>query len=107
MPDPRVILVTFPDESGALKAGEMLVAEGLAACVSVVPAVKSVYRWKGKIERSGEALAIIKSQKECFDEICRKVKGVHPYDCPEIISLPVQEGFTPYLEWVLASTRRS
>ena len=104
MPDVRVVLVTFPNEADALKAGEALVAAGLAACVNVIPAVKSVYRWEGRIERSGEALAIIKTRQGCFDAICRMVKDLHSYACPEIVSLPVEEGFKPYLEWVLANT---
>ncbi len=100
-----VVLATYPTRREALKAAEILVSEKLAACVNVIPSVRSVYRWKGKLERSGEALAVIKSRKRLFAKLSRRIKTLHSYATPEIVMVPIEAGFGPYLAWLRESTR--
>lgn len=99
-----VVLVTCPPkQAAALAAG--LVADRVAACVNVVPAVRSFYRWKGKVQRDGESLLVIKTTRARFARLRRAVLARHPYDLPEVIALPVVRGHAPYLDWVADSTR--
>ena len=100
MPEPIVVLVTCGSEEEALKIANALVEGHLAACVSLVSPIRSIYRWEGKIWDEKEWLLIIKTQKERFEELEKKVKSVHSYSVPEIISLPVGEGSLPYLNWL-------
>ena len=100
MPEPIVVLVTCGSEEEALKIANALVEGYLAACVSLVSPIRSIYRWEGKIWDEKEWLLIIKTQKERFEELEKKVKSVHSYSVPEIISFPVGEGSLPYLNWL-------
>lgn len=100
MPEPIVVLVTCGSEEEALKIANALVEGHLAACVNLVSPIRSIYRWEGKIWDEKEWLLIIKTQKERFEELEKKVKSVHSYSVPEIISLPVGEGSLPYLNWL-------
>ena len=86
-----VILVTCGSEEEALKIAHALVAEHLAACVNLVTPIRSIYRWEGKICDEKEWLLIIKTRKDRFEEVEKKVKSIHSYSVPEIISLPIAE----------------
>jgi periplasmic divalent cation tolerance protein len=98
-----VVLVTCPPgEAPAL--AENLVEERLAACVNVVPSVRSVYRWEGKLAREEEALLVIKTRRDRFEALRARVVALHGYAVPEVIALPVEAGFGPYLEWVTRET---
>jgi periplasmic divalent cation tolerance protein len=96
----RVVLVTCPTPGSANKIARRVLADRSAACVNIVPGVTSVYRWKGRIERSRELLLVIKTTAAAWPRLERSVKAVHPYEVPEIIALPVASGHRPYLEWV-------
>ncbi len=104
MPDHRVVLVTCGSEEEALKIAHALVEDHLAACVNLLTPIRSIYRWEGKIWDEKEWLLIIKTQAKRFDELEKRVKSLHSYAVPEIISLPIEEGSSPYLTWIRENT---
>jgi len=104
MPESILVLVTCGSEEEALKIAHSLVEERLAACVNLVSPVRSIYRWEGKIWDEKEWILIIKTQKERFEELERKVRSLHSYSAPEIIGLPIVEGSDSYLKWLKEST---
>jgi periplasmic divalent cation tolerance protein len=106
MSAPMVVLVTCGSEDEALKIARTLVEEHLAACVNLVSPIRSIYRWEGKIWDEREWLLVIKTQKQRFEELERKVKSLHSYSVPEIIGLPIIEGASSYLEWLLEMTKK-
>jgi len=100
-----VVLITCGSEEEALKIANALVEEHLAACVNLVSPIRSIYRWEGKIWDEKEWLLIIKTQKQRFEELEKKVKFLHSYSVPEIISLPIVEGSSSYLNWLEEMTK--
>ncbi len=94
------VLVTAPDEAVGTALARALVEEELAACVNVVPGVRSVYRWQGEVQVDGEVLLVAKLRRAALDAFARRVEALHPYDLPEVVALPVVGGLAPYLEWV-------
>jgi len=98
-----VVLVTVPDAETADKLGEALVGERLAACVNVVPGLRSIYRWQGAVEKAAELLCLCKTTRASFEQLRARVVELHPYDLPEIVALPIELGHAPYLEWIKAS----
>jgi periplasmic divalent cation tolerance protein len=105
MSDPIVVLVTCGSEEEAMKIANSLVEERLAACVNIISPVRSIYRWEGKISDEREWLLIMKTQKKRFEDLEKKVKSLHSYSVPEIIALPVVEGFASYLKWLEEMTK--
>jgi len=101
-----VVLITVPDAASGERIARALVEERLAACVSRVGPLRSVYRWNGAIESSDESLLLAKSTTARFDELAARVRALHPYEVPEIVALPVAAGFAPYLAWVAAETTK-
>jgi periplasmic divalent cation tolerance protein len=99
-----VVLVTCGSEEQAANIANSLVEERLAACVNIISPVRSIYRWEGKIWDEKEWLLIIKTQKERFEQLEKKVKSLHSYSVPEIIALPIIEGSAPYLKWLEENT---
>ena len=95
--------VTAPDSSKAKEIAGGLVSNKLAACVNIIPGVESVYWWDGKINSDQELLLMIKSRAPHLSELTKKVISVHPYDVPEVISVPITGGSAKYLEWINAS----
>ena len=91
---------TFPDIETARRIAEHLVAENLAACVNLIPAVESIYRWEGKIERTAEVIAFFKTTTNRLAAFQEKLKALHPYDVPELICLRIDNGLPEYLRWV-------
>lgn len=89
------------DAADALAQG--LVESRLAACVNLVPRVVSTYRWNEAVQRDDEALLIIKTRADRFDDLRIAVLARHPYELPEIIAVDVTAGHAPYLDWILAS----
>ena len=100
-----VVLVTAGTMDEAAAIGRALVEERLAACGNVVPAVRSIYRWEGKVQDDAEALLILKSARDRFEALRARVLALHPYEVPEVIAFPVEAGHLPYLEWISGSTR--
>ncbi len=95
-----VILCTVPSEEYARNIGRTLVEERLAACVSMVFAVRSIYRWKEDICEDAELLLVIKTQQGCFPRLQQRLQELHPYEVPEILALPVANGSPVYLQWL-------
>ena len=100
MSDELIVFVTVPSGEDASRIGEALVSEKLAACVNVVPGIESIYRWEGKVARDAEWLLIIKTTDERFEEMERRVKGLHSYTTPEVIALKISRGSAEYLKWL-------
>ena len=100
----RIILVlsTVP-ESESSRIAETLVSESLVACVNAMP-VRSCYRWKGEICRDREELLVMKTRESLFPRVMERLRGLHPYEVPEILAVPVWGGFAGYIEWVLGET---
>lgn len=95
-----VVLCSCSDSEAARRIANALVEQRLAACVSILPGVESVYRWQEKIESASEALLLIKTTLEGFPALREKILELHSYDTPEIIALPVVAGFEKYLRWM-------
>ncbi|HUL29349.1 MAG TPA: divalent-cation tolerance protein CutA [Thermodesulfobacteriota bacterium] len=104
MSNPIVALVTCGSEDEAIKIAYGLVESRLAACVNLVAPIRSVYRWEGKIWDEKEWLLIIKTERHRFEEMEKKVKSLHSYSVPEIISLSISEGSSAYLNWITENT---
>lgn len=99
--DVRVAYVTAPQDKAAEIARE-LVDRRLCACINIISEVRSIYRWEGAVEDDPEALLIIKTTASVFEALRQAVVELHPYDVPEVVSVPVVAGHAPYLEWVRA-----
>lgn len=99
----EVTLVTCPHDAAEMIASD-LVNKGLAACVNIVPSIISIYRWKDSVEKSKESLLVVKSSVRRRAQLEARVLELHPYSCPEIITIPVQTGFSGYLDWVMEQT---
>jgi len=102
--DVRTLLATAPDTATARTLAEAVVGEGLAACVSLVPGVLSVYRWQGEMHHDAEVLLLIKTTADRVEEVRGRIVELHPYEVPEVLSLAVEEGHGPYLDWVRQET---
>ncbi|MEW5945292.1 MAG: divalent-cation tolerance protein CutA [bacterium] len=101
----RVALITAGSEEEGARIAKTLVERKLAACVNLVPGVRSIYAWKGKIEDERETLLVVKTRKDRFGALIEAVKAEHSYEVPEIISLSVAEGDERYLEWLADGTK--
>jgi periplasmic divalent cation tolerance protein len=101
-----VILITAPSPEVGRKIAELLVGEKLAACVNLLPGIESVYTWQGQTQHDSEVLLLVKTRQSLFATLESAVKGIHPYEVPEIIALPVQWGSTSYLDWIREMTAR-
>jgi periplasmic divalent cation tolerance protein len=100
MTDYIVVLITTPNINEARKIAKTLVQEKLAACCNIIEKVNSIYFWKGNIEDDTESLVIVKSKKDVFDTLSKRVRELHRYTVPEIIALPIIAGSESYLEWM-------
>lgn len=98
-----VVLVTAPSVEKAAEMGRAVVEARLAACVSVLPQARSIYRWEGAIADETEAVMVIKTRAEVFEALRAQIVAAHPYKCPEILALPVVAGHAGYLDWLTAS----
>ena len=95
-----VVVTTTETSAEAERIAEYLVENHLAACVQILPPMRSVYRWQGKIEKSTEHLLLIKTVSEKYSEIETAIQSQHSYENPEIIALPVEFIATNYLSWL-------
>lgn len=103
-PSRLVALVTCPTQQARVIA-DRLVTDRLAACVNIVPAVQSVYRWEGEINHDEEALLVVKTTADRVAQIDRLLVEIHPYEMFELIALPIEDGAGSYLDWIVAQTR--
>lgn len=98
-----VVLVTGPDEQTLVALARRLVEAGLAACVNVIPRVRSVYRWEAEVHEDDEALAVLKTTRPRIEPLRTRIHELHPYDLPEFLVLPLEAGSDAYLRWVVNS----
>jgi len=99
-----VVFITTSSYEEARKIADALIAQKKAACVNIVPMVNSLFRWKGKIEEAEESLLVVKTRAKLLHDIVNTVKGIHSYEVPEIIALPIVEGNPDYLKWLEKET---
>ena len=99
-----VVLTTFPGEGDVETFASTLVSERLAACVNVLPGVRSIYTWQGKIERADERQLLIKTRTDCVHQLESRLKALHRYEIPEFLVIPVLDGSREYLTWISEST---
>jgi periplasmic divalent cation tolerance protein len=100
MTDKIVILSTASSEEEAGKLANLLVDRSLAACVNVLPRMRSYYRWKGAVESADEWMLVIKSSRALFGEVCTLLAKQHSYEVPEAIAVPILDGAANYLDWL-------
>lgn len=101
---PLLAISTAGRSGEAEELARALVDEGLAACVNVVPSVRSFYRWQGAVQSDPELLLLIKTTTERLEALRRRLRELHSYDLPELIAIELEHGDRDYLEWVLAET---
>jgi periplasmic divalent cation tolerance protein len=104
MSEAIIVFVTCGSEEEAIKISYALVEEHVAACVNLIAPIRSIYRWEGKIWDEKEWLLVIKTQEKKFDDLAKRVKSIHSYSVPEIIALPIVEGSSSYLKWLVEMT---
>ncbi len=105
MTEAVVVLVTAPTVESAAEMARALVEEGLAACGNVVPGVRSIYRWAGEIHDDPEVVLLLKTERRLVAALKERLPALHPYQVPELLALPVEDGLSPYLAWLAASVR--
>ncbi|MDI9609049.1 MAG: divalent-cation tolerance protein CutA [Candidatus Verstraetearchaeota archaeon] len=98
-----VSIITVGDARQAEEIARRLVEEKLAACVNIIPSVRSVYRWKDRVEESTELMLVVKTEQRVFEKMKRRVLELHSYELPEIIALNISEGLEGYLDWINAN----
>lgn len=100
MTDALIVFCTCGTIEDARRLARTLVEEGLAACVTTLSGVESIYRWQGAIESAAEWLLLIKSTQERYPDLERRIVELHTYDTPEILAVPASAGLDKYLEWL-------
>jgi periplasmic divalent cation tolerance protein len=104
MDQPSIVYTTFPDEACARSISRVLVGEGLAACVNLIPGMRSIYRWEESIEEAGEVVGIVKTRKLLTQRVEDRIRELHPYDTPAILHLAVDGAEAETLKWLLGET---
>ncbi len=102
MTDTMVVLVTAPTAEKAAEIARVLVEERLAACGNVVPGIRSIYEWEGKVCDEAEALLVLKVPAARLREVSERVVALHPYDVPEVVALRIEGGNQRYIDWITA-----
>lgn len=104
MTDLSVVLCTVPSEDVGVAIARAVVEGSLAACVNIVPGVRSIYRYQGKVEDDRELLLVIKTRTDKIAALEVAIRALHPYEVPEVIALDITTGAAPYLAWVREQT---
>ena len=104
MTDAAIVYSTVGSREQALAIGRTLVAERLAACANVLDGMTSVYHWQGTMQEDREAILILKTRASLVERVIERVRQLHPYECPAILSWPIASGSTPYLQWLADQT---
>ncbi len=100
MNDYILLLTTTPTKEEGEKIANILIREKKAACVNIIPHVRSIFFWEGNVESSDESQLLIKTKRDLLDEVISLIKSNHSYQVPEIIALPILGGYKEYLEWI-------
>jgi len=106
MTDKIIVFVTCESSEQAENIAQTIVTDKLAACVNLVPGIRSCYMWEGKQTWSQEVLLLIKTTRGRFDQLENRIKELHSYSVPEIVSVEIEDGFDKYIEWIDASVGR-
>ncbi|MGO9435359.1 MAG: divalent-cation tolerance protein CutA [Terracidiphilus sp.] len=102
----RIVLTTTPNSEEAERVARTLVEERLAACATLIPSVRSIYRWQGKLEESTETMLLIKTSTEQLAALEARIHALQSYETPEFLVLPIESGSLGYLDWLRASLSR-
>jgi periplasmic divalent cation tolerance protein len=102
MPDAVLVLTTVPSPEVGEQIARALVDARLAACVNVLPAMVSIYRWKGEVQRETEHQLVIKTVRARLAAVRERIAQLHPYDLPELLVVAVEDGDPAYLSWLQA-----
>ena len=105
MSDVRLVFMTAPDAAIAGQIAGQLVSEELVACGNILPEVRSIYRWEGVVCDDPEVLVLFKPLASKVPLVSERILALHPYDCPEVVSVPVDGGSQAYLDWVAGTVR--
>lgn len=105
-PPAALVTTTLPSEAEAARIAEAIVTEGLAACAQVQGPIRSTFRWEGHVDHATEWYLHCKTSPSCVPELMTRLKSLHPYEVPEIVSTPIVAGHQPYLRWIEEMTRR-
>jgi periplasmic divalent cation tolerance protein len=106
MEQPLLVLTNLPDTDTAKAIARQIVERRLAACVNMLPQVKSVYQWNGAVEEANEITLLIKTTQGRYADLEAAIKAAHPYDVPEIIATPIVQGLPQYLDWIENETKK-
>ncbi|HYY53259.1 MAG TPA: divalent-cation tolerance protein CutA [Myxococcales bacterium] len=104
MTDALLVLTTLPGSDTAEQLAKTLVGERLAACANILPALRSIYRWQGKVQDENEVLVLLKTHKANFARLKARILELHPYEVPEVLAIPVEQGHQAYLDWIARET---
>ena len=102
--EPLLVLTNLPDAASAEKLAHALIESRAAACVNVLAACRSIYRWQGGVETAIEIPLLIKTTAANYPRVEEIVRAQHPYDVPELIATPITHGLPAYLDWVAKET---
>jgi periplasmic divalent cation tolerance protein len=104
--EPLLVLTNLPDQEAADRLARALVEARAAACVNVLAACRSIYRWQGAVETAGEIPLLIKTTAANYPQVEAIVRTHHPYDVPELIATPITHGLPAYLDWLAKETEK-
>jgi periplasmic divalent cation tolerance protein len=99
------VYVTCKDRAEALNVGKAVVEARLAACANIIDGMESIYWWNGELQVEKEAILIMKSRRDLFEELTEKVKSKHSYQVPCVVALPIEQGNQDYLNWLMTETK--
>lgn len=105
MKEKILVMVTVGSEEEAVNIARSLLEDRLIACANLIDRIRSIYHWEGRICDDPEILLLCKTQRHLFPRLADKVKSIHSYDVPEIVALPLVEGWAPYFQWIEEETR--
>jgi periplasmic divalent cation tolerance protein len=100
-----LVFTTLPSPDKAAEIARALVEERLAACGNVFPAVRSIYKWQGKVQDENEVMLLLKTREEQLERLKLRILELHPYEVPEVLAIPVESGYRAYLEWIASATK--
>jgi len=104
MTDAMLVFTTLPNADAAVELSRSVVNEKLAACANILPAIRSIYRFKDKVQDDNEVLVLLKTRQEQFERLRARILELHPYEVPEVIAIPVEQGYQGYLDWIAEVT---
>lgn len=99
-----LVYINAADRAQATRIGRAMVEARLAAAANVIPGVSSIYRWQGEICEATEAMLVLKTASNLTGRLIEKVRGMHSYECPAVLAVPVEDGNPDYLDWVKDET---